>query len=102
MTTRILPTSARSIARAPKLNLTRRGRFVFIGVPLITGAAALLVVAVIFLLPTTVQANSEPVGDPVTPQREVALGFPWGAHPSWEGDVQAPLLVAGGDIRAGV
>ena len=66
MTTRILPTSARSIARAPKLNLTRRGRFVFIGVPLITGAAALLVVAVIFLLPTTIQANSEPVGDPVT------------------------------------
>lgn len=66
MTTRILPTSARSIARVPKLNLTRRGRFIFIGLPLMTGAAALMVVAVIFLLPTTVQANSDPVSEPVT------------------------------------
>lgn len=66
MTTHILPASARAITRAPKLNLTRRGRFVFIGLPLITGAAALLVVAVIFLLPSTVQANTDPVGDPVT------------------------------------
>lgn len=66
MTTRILPTSARSITRAPKLNLTRRGRFVFIGLPLMAGAAALLVVAVIFLLPTTVQATSDPVDEPVT------------------------------------
>lgn len=66
MTTRILPASARSIARAPKLNLTRRGRFVLVGVPLMTGAAALLVVAVIFLLPTTVQATSDPLGEPVT------------------------------------
>ncbi|WP_016996778.1 LysM peptidoglycan-binding domain-containing protein [Kocuria atrinae] len=66
MTTHILPASARAITRTPKLNLTRRGRFVFIGLPLITGAAALLVVAVIFLLPSTVQANTDPVGDPVT------------------------------------
>lgn len=66
MTTHILPSSARNVVRAPKLNLTRRGRFVLIGLPLITSAAALLVVAVIFLLPSTVQATTERVDEPVT------------------------------------
>lgn len=66
MTTHILPASVGSFARTPKLNLTRRGRFVFIGLPLITGAAALMVVAVIFLLPSTVQATTDSVSEPVT------------------------------------
>lgn len=66
MTAHILPASAGPFARAPELNLTRRGRFIFIGLPLITGAAALMVVAVIFLLPSTVQATTDSVAEPVT------------------------------------
>lgn len=65
-----MTTSLRAAARKPhgagRLNLTRRGRFVFIGLPVITGAAALLAVAVIFLMPSTVHAGTEAVGDPAT------------------------------------
>ena len=52
-------------ARSP-LQLTRRGRFFLIGLPFVTGAAALLVVAAVFLLPPTVKASTEPEGAPVT------------------------------------
>ena len=51
---------------AGRLHLTRRGRFVFIGLPVITGAAALLAVAVIFLMPSTVRASTDPIGEPAT------------------------------------
>ena len=66
-------TSARaaSVQAAPRaahspLQLTRRGRFFLIGLPFVTGAAALLVVAAVFLLPPTVKASTEPEGAPVT------------------------------------
>lgn len=65
MTTSLRPAVARKPTAAGRLNLTRRGRFVFIGLPVITGAAALLAVAVIFLMPSTVHAGTEAVGDPV-------------------------------------
>lgn len=66
-------TSARaaSVQAAPRaahspMQLTRRGRFFLIGLPFVTGAAALLVVAAAFLLPPTVKASTEPAGAPVT------------------------------------
>lgn len=65
MTTPLRPAAARKPGPG-RLNLTRRGRFVFIGLPVITGAAALLAVAVIFLMPSTVHATTEPVGQPAT------------------------------------
>ena len=48
------------------MRLTRRGRLLLIGLPVVTGAAALLVVAAVFLLPPTVNASTDPVGEPVT------------------------------------
>ena len=62
---------AASVQAAPRaahspLQLTRRGRFFLIGLPFVTGAAALLVVAAVFLLPPTVKASTEPAGAPVT------------------------------------
>ena len=66
MSTRILPRGiSRPVVTRP-VHLTRRGRFVLVGLPLITGAAALLVTAVIFLLPSTVQATTVSVEEPVT------------------------------------
>lgn len=64
-------TRAASVQAAPRaahspLQLTRRGRFFLIGLPFVTGAAALLVVAAVFLLPPTVKASTEPAGAPVT------------------------------------
>jgi hypothetical protein len=52
--------SAAPAARAP-LTLTRRGRLLFHGLPVLTGAAALVVLAVIFLVPSTATATSAPV-----------------------------------------
>ncbi|RKQ33330.1 LysM peptidoglycan-binding domain-containing protein [Kocuria tytonis] len=48
------------------LRLTRRGRLFLIGLPFVTGAAALLVVAAVFLLPATVKASTDHVSEPVT------------------------------------
>ena len=53
-------------ARAADVRLTRRGRFFLVGLPLVTGAAALLVVAAVFLVPSTVKASTAPVGEPMT------------------------------------
>lgn len=66
MTTSLRLAAARKPTAAGRLNLTRRGRFVFIGLPVITGAAALIAVAVIFLMPTTVHAGTDPLGNPAT------------------------------------
>ena len=52
--------SAAPAARAP-LTLTRRGRLLLHGLPVITGAAALVVLVVIFLVPSTATATSAPV-----------------------------------------
>lgn len=61
------PTPSRPVtARASALHLTRRGRLLLIGLPFVAGAAALLVVAAVFLLPATVNASTDPVGSPVT------------------------------------
>ncbi|MCT2021839.1 LysM peptidoglycan-binding domain-containing protein [Kocuria marina] len=67
----LTPARAASVHAAPRaarspLHLTRRGRFFLIGLPFVTGAAALLVVAAVFLLPPTVKASTEPAGAPVT------------------------------------
>lgn len=48
------------------VHLTRRGRLFLIGLPFVTGAAALLVVAAVFLLPATVKASTDSVTEPVT------------------------------------
>ncbi|RLY92399.1 hypothetical protein CWC38_01730 [Kocuria tytonicola] len=53
-------------ARRGGLHLTRRGRFFLVGLPVVTGAAALLVVAAVFLFPSTVKASTGAVGAPVT------------------------------------
>ena len=53
-------------ARGSAVRLTRRGRLLLIGLPVVTGVAALLVVAAVFLLPRTVNASTVPVGQPVT------------------------------------
>lgn len=66
MTTRILPRSIGSTTLARPLQLTRRGRFVLVGLPLITGTAALIVIAVIFLMPSTVKASTNAVEGPIT------------------------------------
>jgi hypothetical protein len=50
-----------SAAPAAPLTLTRRGRLVLVGLPVLTGAAALVVLAVVFLVPATAKATSEPV-----------------------------------------
>ncbi|WP_417220717.1 LysM peptidoglycan-binding domain-containing protein [Arthrobacter sp.] len=42
---------AQSNARSPRLRLTRRGRFLLIGLPVMLGATALLVLAGIFTAP---------------------------------------------------
>ena len=57
--------AAPGASRSP-LHLTRRGRFFLIGLPFVTGAAALLVVAAVFLLPSTVKASTEPADAPMT------------------------------------
>lgn len=57
--------AAPRVGRSP-LHLTRRGRFFLIGLPFVTGATALLVIAAVFLLPPTVKASTEPAGAPVT------------------------------------
>ena len=48
------------------VHLTRRGRFLLMGLPFVTGAAVLLVVAAVFLLPATVKASTDSVAEPVT------------------------------------
>ena len=52
--------------RTAGVRLTRRGRFFLVGLPFVTGAAALLVVAAVFLVPSTVKASTAPVAEPVT------------------------------------
>ncbi|MCJ8506284.1 LysM peptidoglycan-binding domain-containing protein [Kocuria flava] len=52
--------SIRAGEHAARLTLTRRGRFVLVGLPLLTGAAALVVLAVVFLVPSTASAGSDP------------------------------------------
>ena len=56
---------ARGTRRAG-MHLTRRGRFFLVGLPIVTGATALLVVAAVFLVPSTVKASTAPVTGPVT------------------------------------
>lgn len=63
----------RSGSRTP-LTLTRRGRLVFVGLPVLAGSAALIVLAVIFLVPSTATATSEPVLGPGTEQATVFPG----------------------------
>ena len=65
--------SIRTGEHAARLTLTRRGRFVLVGLPLLTGAAALVVLAVVFLVPSTASAGSDPhVGaDPQRDPRDV-------------------------------
>lgn len=60
------PAGSVDSAAGAVLRLTRRGRFLLIGLPVVTGAAALLVVAAVFLLPPTVHASTDAVGAPVT------------------------------------
>jgi hypothetical protein len=64
---------ARSGSRTP-LTLTRRGRLVFLGLPVLAGSAALVVLAVIFLVPSTATATSEPVPGSGTEQTTVFPG----------------------------
>lgn len=66
MTTHIMPVSLRPVLLVPTMNLTRRGRFVFVGLPVITGSVALLVIAAIFLMPSTVKAGTAEVSEPTT------------------------------------
>ena len=79
MTALTMPSLARGamradgrLDRAPRsertagVRLTRRGRFFLVGLPFVTGAAALLVVAAVFLVPSTVKASTAPVAEPVT------------------------------------
>lgn len=58
--------AARKAGAAGRMSLTRRGRFVFIGLPVLAGTAALLAVAIVFLMPSTVHATTEPAGPPAT------------------------------------
>ncbi|MGX5358927.1 LysM peptidoglycan-binding domain-containing protein [Kocuria sp. KH4] len=60
-------------SRAP-LVLTRRGRLVLLGLPVLAGSAALVVLAVIFLVPSTATATSEPVAGAGTEQATVHPG----------------------------
>ena len=62
-----------SASRAP-LTLTRRGRLVFLGLPVLAGSAALVVLAVVFLVPSTATATSDPVPGPDTEQTTVRPG----------------------------
>lgn len=71
----VRPADTRATVRRPEgaagsvgsaVRLTRRGRFLLIGLPFVTGAAALLVVAAVFLLPATVKASTDSVTEPVT------------------------------------
>jgi hypothetical protein len=64
---------ARSASRTP-LTLTRRGRLVFLGLPVLAGSAALVVLAVIFLVPSTATATSAPVPGSGTEQTTVFPG----------------------------
>ncbi|MDO4919534.1 LysM peptidoglycan-binding domain-containing protein [Kocuria sp.] len=57
-----------------RMRLTRRGRLVLVGLPFVTGAAALLVVAAVFLLPATVKASTDSVPEPVTQSVTVQAG----------------------------
>lgn len=70
-------------SRAP-LVLTRRGRLVLLGLPVLAGSAALVVLAVIFLVPSTATATSEPVTGPGT---ELATVHP--GQSLWDLAVQA-------------
>ncbi len=64
--------SART-SRSP-LTLTRRGRLVFLGLPVLAGSAALVVLAVVFLVPSTATATSEPVAGAGTERTTVHPG----------------------------
>lgn len=67
---------ARPVRSAPRtpLTLTRRGRLVFLGLPVLAGSAALVVLAVIFLVPSTATATSESVPGSGTEQTTVFPG----------------------------
>ncbi|MFI7496848.1 LysM peptidoglycan-binding domain-containing protein [Kocuria sp. M4R2S49] len=65
---------ARSARSRTPLTLTRRGRLVFLGLPVLAGSAALVVLAVIFLVPSTATATSEPVLGSGTEQTTVFPG----------------------------
>ncbi|WP_298588965.1 LysM peptidoglycan-binding domain-containing protein [uncultured Kocuria sp.] len=65
---------ARPAGSRTPLTLTRRGRLVFLGLPVLAGSAALVVLAVIFLVPSTATATSEPVPGPGTEQTTVFPG----------------------------
>ena len=71
--TRRARATARSASRTP-LTLTRRGRLVFLGLPVLAGSAALVVLAVIFLVPSTATATSAPVPGSGTEQTTVFPG----------------------------
>lgn len=60
-------------ARAP-LTLTRRGRLLFLGLPVLAGSAALVVLAVIFLVPSTATAASAPAPGAGTVRTTVFAG----------------------------
>jgi hypothetical protein len=71
---RLVPDPAparRAAAPAPRLRLTRRGRFVLIGLPTMLGAAALLVLAGIFTAP--VMASGTAAADAVQGQTVTVL-----------------------------
>lgn len=56
------------------LTLTRRGRLLFLGLPVLAGSAALLVLAVVFLVPATATATSGPLRGAGTEQVTVLPG----------------------------
>ncbi|MCP3425252.1 LysM peptidoglycan-binding domain-containing protein [Rothia sp. AR01] len=58
---------------APRLTLTRRGRFVFIGLPVLLTATAVLAALLVFLASGTANATSEPTAQ-VTEQIVVSDG----------------------------
>ncbi|MFI7484202.1 LysM peptidoglycan-binding domain-containing protein [Kocuria sp. M1R5S2] len=66
------PAAEAPAPRAP-LTLTRRGRLVLLGLPVLAGSAALVVLAVVFLVPSTATATSGPVPGAGT---EVVTVFP--------------------------
>lgn len=71
--TTVRPEARASRPAASHLTLTRRGRFVFIGLPVLLSAAAILAAVLILFSNGTAHAEAEPVSQ-VTEQVVVAEG----------------------------
>ncbi|WP_237224576.1 MULTISPECIES: LysM peptidoglycan-binding domain-containing protein [Rothia] len=60
----LVPATSMQLPQRPKMRLTRRGRFIFRGLPLLTLAALLVLGALTLLLPTEAKSSAE---TPVAP-----------------------------------